>query len=177
MLMADDDQRWAGYGSRPRPDEAFEPLPGLARFPGWAWRRLPAWARAALGLAVAAGAIGIVASLPGIRSSKESAAEKAAAATANARARIAADQRPRRTLLRQHEPVTAQVEAAILHDARARARAGRLDGPVTGVACTPAARAGFRCHADTPSFSYPFQAVVADGTVTWCRRDPPSIAD
>src|SRR4051794_32179193 len=151
-----DDQRWTGYGARPEPDESFEPLPGLIRLPAWAWRRLPRWARLALGLAALAGAVGIVASLPGIRSSKQAADQRAAAATRRARADIAADQRPQGARLRGDGRVAAQVEAAIRRDARARARTREIDGPITAVTCTRAGGVAFRCQADTPRFSYPF---------------------
>src|SRR4051794_36894982 len=107
-----DDQRWTGYGARPQPDENFEPLPGLIRLPVWAWRRLPRWARLALGLAVLAGAVGIVASRRGTRPSRGAAAQRAAAAPRRAGADIAADQRPRGVRLRGGPPVAAQVEAA-----------------------------------------------------------------
>src|SRR4051794_12522134 len=92
---------WEGYGKRPAPDsEAFEPLPGLPGLPAWLWRKLGRRGRVAAGLALVVAAGAIVASVPGIRSGKRADARRAARSERAARARIAAEQRPRTTRLR-----------------------------------------------------------------------------
>jgi hypothetical protein len=176
---------WEGYDQRPRPEsESFEPLPGLLRLPAWLWRKLRPRGRIAVGVAVVALAGALVASIPGIRSSKRADARRAAQAHRAARALVAADQRPHTAPLRSQGAVVGQLEAAILRDARGRAQRREIHGPITSVSCIPGGppaggRTAFHCDAATRSFTYPFQAVAdrSAGVLTWCKRDPPSISD
>jgi hypothetical protein len=176
---------WEGYERRPESEsETRDPLPGLLRLPAWLWRKLGRRGQVAVAAAIVALAGAIVASVPGIRSSKRSEARREARAKRAARARIAADQRPHSARLDSNGAVASQLEAAILRDARGRARRHEIGGPITNVSCTlggsaAGGRTAFRCDAATPSHSYPFVAVAdaSAGVLTWCKRDPPSISD
>jgi hypothetical protein len=115
----------------------------------------PPWRKIAIGAvlvaAVTAGAFALIA--PEIEESKEERAEEerrrdAAFAAAKQR-RLAVESRPRRGRAerpagdlspaaerRARLALVREVERAITRDARARARAGRLDGPISGTDCT-----------------------------------------
>jgi hypothetical protein len=137
-----------------RPDR-YEPLPGIVELPGWIWRRMGRGVRiglaAGLVLLVALG----VALAPGIRESKEDQARSEQRERAEARAelvsRLEGEQRPqfRRSAsvvpagaaaaeqLAARADLMDELPAAILADARRRARAGALDGPILRVDCEP----------------------------------------
>lgn len=88
----------------------------------------------------------------------------------------------------------AQLELAITHDARERARTGQLDGPIAKTTCEPSTdreetnlRAGtglYKCHAVTGSVrgvnnvpaivGYPFVATIDYGRFrfAWCKTNP-----
>ena len=143
--------------SRERPDR-YEPLPGIAELPGWVWRKMGRGARIALGVALLV-AIGLaVALVPDLRETEQQRTAADQRERAERRARLAAalevEMRPRfgraepaRTLAARAETMDA-LHAAILRDARARVRAGELDGPIRGLRCEPFPRAPDAVGAD-----------------------------
>ena len=76
------------------------------------------------------------------------------------------------------------LEAAITRDIRGRAKAGLLDGPVKGTACTPigGTDGAYNCFTlgrqvtatRTIANGYRISAKVnaAAGTMAWCKRNP-----
>ena len=176
---------WVGYGDRTEPDGGhYEPLPSLPQVPLWLWRKMPRWGHIALVVVVAAAGAVLVASIPGIVAGKRKERREARLTEQSVRLRIARDQRPRAASLRASAPAVSQLERAILADARRRASAGTIEGPVVGVSCAPVAppragRTAFDCHAEGRAFAYPFQGVTdtAHRTMTWCKRDPPPSGD
>lgn len=145
-------------------------------------------------LAVVLGAVALVA-IPAIDSGKDEAAQRegreAEKARAAERARLEADQAAHRARgPRERRALLAHVRESIAADARARARAGKLDGRILRVECEPGRRAGSRasynCTAVTSEIArsgrnvpgvlgHPFVAVVdlATGRYSWCKTNPP----
>jgi hypothetical protein len=135
--------------------DRYEPLPGFTEMPAWLWRRAGRGVRIGAGVFVLA-AIGVTAAVaPAIDESKDERAaterrERAAQHAALIR-RLNAEQRPvfgrSRSVAVAGAPPGRQLEAradaladlsaAILADARARVRRGKLDGPIRRVACSP----------------------------------------
>jgi hypothetical protein len=135
--------------------DRYEPMPGIVELPGWVWRRMGRGGRlAALGALIAAVAL-TAALLPGALESKRERAESERRERAERRQelvrRLEAEQRPR---FRRSGPVAPrgageserlaaraalmdEQSAAILADARARARRGELDGPIRRIDCEP----------------------------------------
>jgi hypothetical protein len=182
-------------------DDRYEPLPGLLQLPSFLYRKLGPRGRiaAAVGgavLVVAAIAAAIVL-VPRIADTKEQRAARerreAAAATAERRRRLIEEQRPQRGRSESsasRAAVLADLESAILADARTRAASGQLAGPpATSVRCRPitgadpdANRVPYDCIAITSELprdeelpqgviGHPFRA-VADypaGRFTWCK--------
>jgi hypothetical protein len=180
-------------------DERYEPLPGLLSLPSFLYRKLGPGGRmvvkvggAVLVVAVTVAAIVLVPRIA--ESNRERSAQErrdAAAALAARRDRLIAEQRPHRGQAEPHATraaVLAELGAHILADARARAVAGKLDGPAARrVECEPltgadadAARVPYDCIAvtsDLPSGSvggvigHPFRAVAdySTGRLTWCK--------
>jgi hypothetical protein len=182
-------------------DDRYDPLPGLLQIPSFLYRKLGPRGRIAAGvggavLVVAAVAAAIVLA-PRIADTKEQRAARerrdAAAAMAERRRRLIAEQRPHRG---RSEPsatraaVVADLESAILADARARAASGRVAGPpAKSVRCRPltgadpaASRVPYDCIAITSELprdenlpqgviGHPFRAVAdyAAGGFTWCK--------
>lgn len=115
--------------------------------PGWVWRRLPAPAKVAVVLLpVAILAVG-VALAPGIQKSKDERARSEERRSARERAarleRIRAEQRPRFASglpgsdLAGRRRLLDQAAAAVRADARARAAAHSIRGPIRRVECEP----------------------------------------
>jgi hypothetical protein len=140
-------------GSR---SDRYEPLPSLLELPGHLLRKLPPRLRrpvqvvaAALLLAVVAGA---VVALPRIRADQRAQdardARHSAAALSALKARYAREARPRRgrgpaggglegaPALSARRALAAGLEAAVLADARARARRGQLHGHYVAATCS-----------------------------------------
>ena len=151
-------------------------------------RKLALGAAAAARVLAAAGAFAI----PKIRHSKETHAEKerrAQAALVSAeRRRLARDQRPH-TAMTSHRPLVTDLERAITADARARVRAGRLDGPILRTTCERSSIGGeerlarvvarYKCEAVTATSSnlatgYSFVATIRyrDRSLIWCKLNP-----
>jgi type II secretory pathway pseudopilin PulG len=157
-------------------------------------RKLALW-----GLALAAG-IGVALALiiPPLESGKrkgeaERAREQAAAIAAEA-ARLRADQRVHFQTVPAGADVVATLERAINTDARARDRAGTIDGPVLSTSCSAASRdviqfprsRVYKCFVTTSTGApgqfaderlgtgYPFVATVYSRTrrIAWCKENP-----
>jgi hypothetical protein len=157
------------------------------------WRKLALWG------AVAAIVIGIAAAIavPRIDEGKKvGAAERArqaAAADAAERARLRADQRVHELTVPAGANMVASLEAAITADAKARAHAKTISGPVLSTACTytsadvtqfPGSRV-YKCFVKTATglpgeggevlgTGYPFIATVyaKQRRLAWCKQNP-----
>jgi hypothetical protein len=182
-------------------DDRYEPLPGLLQLPSFLYRKLGPRGRIAVAvggavLLVAAVAAAIVL-VPRIADTKRERADRerreAAAATAERRRRLIREQRPhhgRSEASASRAAVLAELQAAILADARARTASGQLAGPpAKSVRCRPltgadaaASRVPYDCIAVTselPSdeslpqgvIGHPFRAVAhfSTGRFTWCK--------
>ena len=182
-------------------NDRYEPLPGLLSLPSFLYRKLGPRGRTAVKLGgvafVVAVAVAAIVLVPRIAETKRERADQerrdAAAAFAQRRRRLIAEQRPQRG---RSEPsasrggVLRDLERAILADAKARAAAGRLAGPAAKrVECKPltgsdpaATRVPYDCIAvtsDLPSIEgspqgvlgYPFRAVAhySTGRFAWCK--------
>jgi hypothetical protein len=135
--------------------DRYEPLPGFADLPGWAWRRIGRRGRIAAGVLLVAAIAVAVALASGIRESKRENAESERRERARLEERrlqeLRAEQRPHFGRLDAVAPsgapaarrLEARAElmeglaAAILADARRRVRRGRLEGPILRTACEP----------------------------------------
>jgi hypothetical protein len=157
------------------------------------WRKLALWGAVA---AVVLGAAAAVA-VPRIDASKkEGAAERAAQAAAAVRAekaRLRADQRVHELVAPVGAKLVTSLEAAILVDAQARARAKTIEGPVLSTRCTatsaavaqfPASRV-YKCFVTTATglpgeggdvlgTGYPFVATIytKERRLAWCKENP-----
>jgi hypothetical protein len=123
-------------------------MPGVIDLPGWIWRRLPGPGKVALILLpIVLIAVGL-AVMPSIEESKEERArseqQRIERERAAREARLREQQRPH---FARAAPAPASVPgrerlveaagASVLTDARERATAGELDGPIRGVTCEP----------------------------------------
>jgi hypothetical protein len=181
----------------PAPADRYEPLPGLFGLPGYFLRKLSPRGRklaAVLGVLLVAGAMAAVIVLaPRVERSKQqrAAAEHAEAIrlSRQARARLAAEQRPRFGRVDANTragAVVAWIEHAITRDARARAAAGELenrarrsschrrdrDGKRLLLACT-AVTSELRATGDVPGVvvGYSYRAAVSmqTGRFAFCK--------
>jgi hypothetical protein len=123
-------------------------MPGIIDLPGWLWRRMPPLAK--VGLVVAFVALIAVALLigPGIRQTKSEREraeqqERERARVAN-RARMRREHRPRfvdgpaaTSGVAARRRLVDAASASVLADARRRAAAGQLRGPIEGIDCEP----------------------------------------
>jgi hypothetical protein len=138
--------------------DRYEPLPSLAAMPGWVWRRLPsAWKIALTLLPLVAVAVG-VALAPGIEQAKHERARVEEGQSARERAarlkQIRIEQRPR---FASGLPAPADVAArgrlldqaakAVRADARSRAAAHTIKGPIRRVECERFPRSASRLGA------------------------------
>jgi hypothetical protein len=182
-------------------NDRYEPLPGLLSLPSFLYRKLGPRGRIAVKLGGAIFVVGVTVAVivlaPRIAETKRERAEREsreqAAALAERRRRLVAEQRPHRG---RSEPSASRAETlsdlkrAILADTRARVASGKLQGPpAKRVSCErPAggsaakARVAYDCLAITselPSIEgspqgvlgHPFRAVVdySTGRFTWCK--------
>jgi hypothetical protein len=170
---------WLGFW-KPR-DAAVPPVP----------KRKLAVAGAVLVLLVAGAAL---VAIPAVDSGKDEGAERegreAAETRAAERRRLEADQAAHRgSGPRGREALLARVRESIEADARARVRAGALDGRILRVECEPGRRAGSRASYDCTAVTseipqtgrnvpgvagHPFVAVVdfSTGRYSWCKTNP-----
>jgi hypothetical protein len=132
----------------PPPTDRYEPLPGIIDLPAWLWRRLSGPGKVALLLLpVVLIAIGL-ALRPGIEESKERQAQSEERRIERERAareaRLREQQRPRFASgpaaaddVGGRLRLVSAAGASVLADARERAAAGELDGPIRDVTCEP----------------------------------------
>ncbi len=187
------------------PPDRYEPMPGLFGLPGFLYRKLGPMGRR---LAVVAGAIALAGAvvaavilIPQISETKRDNAardrlEEAAAARAERR-RLTIEQRPHRAVSglgpaatpeRRHD-LLAELEARILHDSRARVRAGLLSPPlpryttcdpipgeraatlVSRLSCTAVTSEVLGAGTARGVVGYPFRAQVnyRSGRYAWCK--------
>jgi hypothetical protein len=122
-------------------------MPSFLDLPGWLWRRLPGAVKIGSALALVA-VVGVgIAIAPGIRESKREREQADREARLKARAKLEArvrrEQRPRFVTGAPAPNVTArrrladEARVAVVADARRRAAAGRLRGPIRGAECEP----------------------------------------
>jgi len=182
-------------------NDRYDPLPGFLSLPGFLYRKLGPHGRIAAkvggGVFVVAVVVATIVLAPRIaesnRERKADEGREARAALAARVRRIRVEQRPHRGRAdagASRDAAVAELEGAILADARSRAAAGKLHGPAASrVQCEPlddgdlsAARVAYDCIAvtsDLPSsagspggvIGHPFRAVVAfsTGRYTWCK--------
>ena len=135
--------------------DRYEPLPSLPELPAWVWRKIGRGGRIALVafvllvIAAAATSVPILLEADQQRTASDAraAAERRVALTRALRAEqrprerrsnaVAAAGAPAQVQLAARSAVLADVRAAILRDARTRARAGELKGPIKRVDCEP----------------------------------------
>jgi type II secretory pathway pseudopilin PulG len=157
------------------------------------WRKLGLWGLVAALVIGAAAAI----ALPRINDAKrKGAAERAreqAVAVAAETARLRADQAVHRLTIPAGADTVAALESAITSDARARARAKTISGPVVSTSCQAATgnavqfagsrvykcfvktSAGFRGQGqDVLGTGYPFIATIYPKrhSAAWCKQNP-----
>ena len=157
------------------------------------WRKLAIWGLVGVVVIGAAAAIAV----PKIDSAKKKGAAERAAAAAAAdaaeRARLSADQRIDRLTVPASANAVAALEGAITADAKARARARTIDGPVLTTSCdvAPAEVAQFpgsrvyKCFVTTATglpgegkdvlgTGYPFVATIYTSRhqLAWCKENP-----
>jgi hypothetical protein len=182
-------------------NDRYDPLPGLLSLPSFLYRRLGPRGRVAIklggGLLVVAVVVAAIVLVPRISETKRERADQerrdAAAAMAERRRRLIAEQRPHRARSdgsASRAAVLADLESAILADARARSASGALSGPAAKrVRCSPltgadpaARRVPYDCIAITSELpqdeslpqgviGHPFRAVAdfSTGRFTWCK--------
>ena len=182
-------------------DDRYEPLPGLLQLPSFLYRKLGPRGRVAARVGIAiflvGAAVAAVVLVPRIADTKRERADRErreeAAAMAERRRRLIREQRPHRgrsEASASRAVVLADLQAAILADARARTASGHLAGPpAKSVRCRPltgadpaASRVPYDCIAITselPSdeslpqgvIGHPFRAVAefSTGRFTWCK--------
>jgi type II secretory pathway pseudopilin PulG len=157
------------------------------------WRKIALWSAVAAIVLGAAAAIAV----PKIDSSKkEGAAERArqeAAAIAAERARLRADQRIHRLTIAAGAAPVAALEGAITADAKQRAAAKTISGPVLSTKCEQAGTSApvfpdsvvYKCFVKTATglrgqgndvlgTGYPFVATIYTNkrTAAWCKQNP-----
>jgi hypothetical protein len=121
----------------------YEPLPGLAELPAWAWRRAGRGVRIGAGIVLLAALAMAVVMVPALRSAAREQDDALQHARAEQRAelvrRLEAEQRPVRGRSRavDRAAMMDELTAAIETDARTRVRRGELDGPIRRAECEP----------------------------------------
>jgi hypothetical protein len=133
---------------RSSPAERYEPLPGIVDLPAWIWRRLPGPGKVAV-ILLPIVAIGVGLALrPAIEDSKRERAQaeeqRIERERAAREARLREQQQPRFATgppapdsVAGRERLVADAGASVLADARGRAAAGELTGPIRDVTCEP----------------------------------------
>jgi hypothetical protein len=157
----------------PGGEDRYEPLPGLARLPAWAWRRLPRPARVAVALLPVLAVALAVTLAPGIEDAKQGRAEAERERIERKRAErdagLRAEQRPRFAAVPAapgsvagRERLVAAAAVSIEGDARRRVAENGLSGPIRRVECEPFPRTESRVGADQdPSTRYGSYACLA----------------
>jgi hypothetical protein len=174
------------------------PLPGFLTLPARGWRALSRRGRAVV-LALVAALVALAVALvpPALDNASRNEANERAAIAAN-RERITRElvesQRPRRARLSVSAPIAPALAEHVRADARERARAGTLDGPIGRTACERIRRTGedprfatFTCLVERGGrgtyrgrdllLGYRFRGRVELGTgsAAWCKENPPPL--
>jgi hypothetical protein len=181
-------------------EERRRPLANLFRLPGQLWRLLPPLGKVAVGLALAGlAALAAVLVPPALENGSENRVNQRRAAAANLeeiRRRLVEDQRPRRATLSLPGNVTAteiarRVAPHVAADARHRARAGTLKGPIGRTSCRPVRRpqeagslvlsclaeqfreaGAYRDRDIVSGYRFRARVIYATGQVAWCKENP-----
>jgi hypothetical protein len=120
--------------------DRYEPAPGFTELPGWLWRRtstaLKVGVAAVLAIVVAGTTAVALASRSDAQRADDAAAQRSATVHREEIAKTRAEQKPHfGTSQGSRTAMAAGMTAAVLADARARARTGELTGPILRVAC------------------------------------------
>jgi hypothetical protein len=188
-------ERWTTPGQ----GERHSPLPAFLTLPARAWRALTRRGRAAvLVLAAVLLVVAVLLVPPALDNAAQNEADERRAIAANReriRRELVEAQRPRRAVLDPSAPLAAALAEEVGADARRRAGAGTLEGPVGGTSCRPLRRrdgdplhAGFTCLVERGRregayrgrdivLGYRFRARVelGSGSAVWCRESPPPL--
>jgi hypothetical protein len=150
----------------------------------WAALLPPLWARWALGIAVAVAVIATVVIAIHRAGPEVNTSEASAEAEVNRISDIAIseDQAPHSTGLSVGSAPVPALTQAITLDIRQRIAAGKLTGPLQHIACRAAGRASagrapYSCTVRSAGITYPFVAVLDKRRLTWCKVDPPPVAN
>jgi hypothetical protein len=139
------------------------------------------WARWALAVLVAGGAIAAIVIGTQRAGPEGSSSEAGAEAEINRIADIAIseDEAPHFAGLTSGSAPAAELERAIAGDVRRRIAAQQLTGPLQSVRCRPsgtarAGRAPYRCTVRSSGIDYQFLAVADEAArrLAWCKIDP-----
>lgn len=184
-----------GEWTAPGGGERRSPLPNFLTLPARGWRSLSRRGRMiVLALAAALLALAVALVPPALENASENEANERAAIAANRermRRGLVQDQRPRRARLSASEPIAPALATHVRADARSRAEAGTLDGPIGNTACERITRTGedpryatFTClveHGGRGTYrgrdlllGYRFRGRVelASGLAVWCKENP-----
>jgi hypothetical protein len=185
----------ANRGAESEQAERRAALPGFLLLPVRGWRSLGRRGKA-LVLALAAALAGLAALLlpPAFENASRNELNERRAIAANRegiRRELVRDQRPHRAMLRAGAPLAAALAERVAADARARAAAGELDGPIGATSCRPLARSDvdprspvFTCLVERGEggvyrdrrllLGYRFRGRVERSSrrATWCKESP-----
>jgi hypothetical protein len=175
--------------------ERRTPLPNVLMLPARGWRGLSRRGKVvviALGAALFALAVALVP--PALENASQNEANERAAIAANReriRRELIEDQRPRRARLDASQPLAPALAEHVRADARRRARAGTLEGPIGNTECERITRTGedpryatFACLVERSGrgtyrgrdllLGYRFRGRVelASGRAAWCKENP-----
>ena len=180
------------------PLERRSPLPGFLSLPARGWRGLSRSGKAVvLALAAALLALAIVLLPPAFENALQNEANERRAIAANReriRRELVREQRPHRAVLPAALPLAQGLAAHVGADARRRAAAGRLEGPIGPTTCERITRTGedpryatFTCLVEQGErgvyrgrdvlIGYRFRGRVELGTrrAVWCKESPPPL--
>jgi hypothetical protein len=175
--------------------ERRSPLPNLLALPAHGWRRLSRRGKVvvmALGAVLFALAVALVP--PALENAAQNKANERAATAANReriRRELIEDQRPRRARLDASQPLAPALAEHVRADARRRARAGTLEGPIGHTACERITRTGedpryatFTCLVERGErgtyrgrdllvgYRFRVRVELASGRAAWCKENP-----
>jgi hypothetical protein len=179
---------------RPR-GQRRSPLPNFLTLPARGWRALSRGGKALVAaLAAALLALAVALVPPALDNASQNEANERAAIAANReqiRRDLVEQQRPRRARLSPSEPIAPALADQVRADARRRAVAGTLDGPIRNTGCERIRRAGedpryatFTCLVERGErgtyrgrdllLGYRFRGRVelASGRAVWCKENP-----
>jgi hypothetical protein len=184
-----------GEWTAPGGGERRSPLPNFLTLPARGWRALSRGGKALVAaLAAALLALAVALVPPALENATQNEANERAAIAANReriRRELVEQQRPRRARLNSSEPIAPALAEHVRADARRRAVAGTLDGPIRAAACERIRRTGedpryatFTCLVERGErgtyrgrdllLGYRFRGRVelATGRAVWCKENP-----